>query len=187
MASQLDFRRLDEGLGGQRNKRKRAAEEKPEEGGSDGGKEDLQTMEIDEEGLCLPSAKRAAIANNGEDRPVFGRPTYDGTIAGKLSGRKWKNPKSARTSSIKVSLKKPSLEQRNVQREIKKAYKERMTELKEQIRQNKISKRKAKQEREKRKKENEARTGTVYQKVSNPKKLKNMSKKQKKMLRVIPE
>ncbi|KAH7351800.1 hypothetical protein KP509_19G014800 [Ceratopteris richardii] len=88
---------------------------------------------------------------------------------------------------MKVSLKRPSLEQRNQEREIKKAYKERMAELKEQIRQNKISKRKAKEEREKRKKENEARTGTVYQKISNPKKLKNMSKKEKKLLKVIPE
>ncbi|KAI5081419.1 hypothetical protein GOP47_0004602 [Adiantum capillus-veneris] len=179
MASQLDFRRLDEGLGGQRSKRKRAAEETQEEGGGDGG-----DMEIED---VTPSAKRPAIAGDGDDRPVFGRPTYDGTIAGKVSGRKWKNPKSARTSSIKVSLKKPSLEQRNQQREIKKAYKERMGELKEQIRQNKISKRKAKEEREKRKKENEARTGTVYQKITNSKKLKNMSKKQKKLLRVLPE
>ncbi|KAH7351801.1 hypothetical protein KP509_19G014800 [Ceratopteris richardii] len=134
-----------------------------------------------------PSAKRPAIAGVDGNRPVFGRPTYDGTIAGKISGRKWKNPKNARTSSMKVSLKRPSLEQRNQEREIKKAYKERMAELKEQIRQNKISKRKAKEEREKRKKENEARTGTVYQKISNPKKLKNMSKKEKKLLKVIPE
>ncbi|MCO5548536.1 hypothetical protein L7F22_001996 [Adiantum nelumboides] len=180
MASQLDFRRLDEGLGGQRNKRKRVVEERQEEeGGGDGA-----DMEIED---FSPSAKRLAIAGDGDERPIFGRPTYDGTIAGKVSGRKWKNPKSARTSSIKVSLKKPSLEQRNRQREIKKAYKERMGELKEQIRQSKINKRKAKEEREKRKKENVARTGTVYQKITNPKKLKNMSKKQKKLLKVLPD
>jgi rRNA-processing protein CGR1 len=133
------------------------------------------------------SAKRIAIAVPGQDRPAYGRPTFDGVIAGKVSGRKWKNPKASRTSSIKVSHKRPSLEQRTMQKEVKKAYQDRMKELKEQIRQNKISKRKAKEEREKRKKENEARTGTVYEKITNPKKLKNMSKKQKKLLRKIPE
>lgn len=183
MASQLDFRSLDEGLGGQRNKRKRASSKQEEDGY---GEEETQTMDVEEEGL-LPSAKRPAIASHGEGRPVFGRPTYDGVIAGKVSGRKWKNPKSARTSSIKISHKRSTLEQRNLQREVTKAYKERMCELKEQIRQNKISKRKAQEERVKRKKENEARTGTVYQKITNPKKLKKMSKKQKKLLRVVPE
>ena len=186
MASQLDFRFLDEGLGGQRNKRKRSHVDDEEEAATESHKlhEGVQSMDTDDK---EPSAKRIAITISGEDRPVFGRPTFDGIIAGKVSGRKWKNPKTSRTSSIKVSLKKSSLEQRTMQKEVKKAYKDRMTELKEQIRQNKISKRKAKEERVKRKKENEARTGTIYEKITNPKKLKNMSKKQKKLLRKIPE
>ena len=185
MASQLDFRFLDEGLGGQRNKRKRShvdGQEAADE--SHTLEQGVMSMDTDDK---EPSAKRIAIAISGEDRPAFGRPTFDGVIAGKVSGRKWKNPKTSRTSSIKVSLKRSSLEQRTMQKEVKKAYKDRMTELKEQIRQNKINKRKAKEERVKRKKENEARTGTVYEKITNPKKLKNMSKKQKKLLRKIPE
>lgn len=175
MASQLDFRSLDEGLGGQHRKRKRENPPLPDFHGCP------SSMDLDHH---LPSPKRPAL---GSDRPSFGRPTFDGVVAGKVSGRKWKLPKTSRASSMKISHNKPTLEQRTVQKRIKKAYQERKAELKEQIRQNKINKRKQKEEREKRKKENELRTGTVYQKISNPQKLKKMSKKQKKSLRVIPE
>ncbi|MCO5560200.1 hypothetical protein L7F22_013809 [Adiantum nelumboides] len=108
MVSQLDFRRLVKGLGGQRNKKKRVVEERQEEEGGGNGID----MEIED---FSPLVKRPAIAGDGYECHVFGRPTYDGTIAGKVFGRKWKNPKFARTSSIKVSLKKPSLEQQNRQ------------------------------------------------------------------------
>ncbi|GLJ37425.1 hypothetical protein SUGI_0760330 [Cryptomeria japonica] len=42
-------------------------------------------MEIEQ-----PSAKHAAITAEGQEKPVYGKPTYDGVIAGKVSGRKWK-------------------------------------------------------------------------------------------------
>ncbi|XWS40520.1 hypothetical protein CRYUN_Cryun17cG0002200 [Craigia yunnanensis] len=63
-----------------------------------------------------------------------------------------------------------------------------MNELKEEIRQNKIEKRKKREEREKKKKENILRSGTKFQKISNPNTLKKIAKsKQKKLLQVVPD
>ncbi|KAH9312864.1 hypothetical protein KI387_027899, partial [Taxus chinensis] len=67
MACTLDFRRLDEGLGGERNKRKRSSEAEEE------NQNDETSMEIEQ-----PSAKRAAITVEGQEKPVYGKPTYDG-------------------------------------------------------------------------------------------------------------
>eukprot|EP01018_Ginkgo_biloba_P025501 Gb_26009 [translate_table: standard] len=175
MACTLDFRSLDEGLGGQRNKRKRSEED--------------ETPLDDAMDVEKPLAKRSAIAVEGQDKPVYGKPTYDGVIAGKVSGRKWKQPKENRASAIKVSHKRSTFQERSRLKEIKKAYKERVTDLKEQIRQNKIEKRKLREERQKRKKENELKSGSKLQKITNPKTLKKMakSKKQKKLLRVVPD
>lgn len=170
MACTLDFRSLDEGLGGERNKRKRSADHET-------------PMEVEQ-----PSAKRSAIAVEGQDKPVYGKPTYDGVIAGKVSGRKWKQAKTTRASALKVSHKRTTFEERSRAKEITKAYKERITELKEQIRVNKVEKRKKKEELVKRKKENELRSGMKLQKITNPKTLKKMSKsKKKKLLRVVPD
>eukprot|EP00249_Psilotum_nudum_P007732 c20783_g1_i1 orf=122-646(+) len=174
MACQIDFRCLDEGFGGEKGKRKRSEE---------GRGPDEDAMETDHQ----PLAKRVAFAGEQGDRPSWGRPTYDGVIAGKISGRKWKEPKTARASSIKVSHKRSTHSERSMLKEIKKAYTERMTELKEQIRQNKVAKRKQREEREKRKEENVLKSGTMYQKITNPKTLKKMSKKQRKLLKIVPE
>lgn len=184
MASTLDFRFLDEGLGGQKNKRKRSVEE-----------EETQTqnvdssMDLDDNEELYPPSKRPALPSSEDpEKPVFGRPTYDGVIAGKVSGRKWKEPRKHRASAVKVSKKGSSFEQRMKQKEIKKAYKERMTELKEEIRLNKVEKRKKREEREKKKQENILRSGTKLQKISNPKTLKKIAKsKQKKLLKVVPD
>jgi len=71
---------------------------------------------------------------------------------------------------------------------IKKAYKERMTELKEEIRLNKVEKRKKKEEREKKKQENIIKSGTKFQKITNPNTLKKIAKsKKRKQLRVVPD
>eukprot|EP00252_Welwitschia_mirabilis_P011008 TRINITY_DN2476_c0_g1_i1.p1 TRINITY_DN2476_c0_g1~~TRINITY_DN2476_c0_g1_i1.p1 ORF type:complete len:181 (+),score=38.68 TRINITY_DN2476_c0_g1_i1:96-638(+) len=174
MACVLDFRHLDEGLGGERTKRKRAQEKHEEE----------TAMDVDE-----PSAKRVAIAKENETKPSsYGKPSYDGVIAGKVSGRKWKQPKAIRASAIRVSHKASNFEERSRLKEIKKAYKERMNDLKEQIKANKIEKRKQKEEREKKKEENMLRSGMKLQKITNPKTLQKIAKsKQKKLLRVIPD
>ncbi|XP_068641229.1 rRNA-processing protein CGR1 [Aristolochia californica] len=179
MASTIDFRRLDDGFGVPRNKRKRSVAE-----------EDAapSAMELDG-GDASPSSKRPALPS-AEDpsKPAFGRPTYDGVIAGRVSGRKWKQPREQRSSAIRVSHKRTTFEQRAMQKEIKKAYKERMQELKDEIRNNKIEKRKRKEEREKKKQENILRTGTKLQKITNPKTLKKIAKsKQKKLLKVVPD
>lgn len=169
----IDFRFLDEGLGGAQ-KKKRDREE-----------EDEEAMET--EGGDYRGSKRMAVAmEEDSNKPVVGKATYDGVMAGKVSGRKWKAPKTARASAMKVKGgKKLSLEEKERERQVKKAYKARMGELKEEIRTSKVEKRKAAVERKKRKAENELKSGLKLQMITNPKKLKNMSKKQKKQLKVI--
>ncbi|OVA09017.1 hypothetical protein BVC80_9097g82 [Macleaya cordata] len=179
MACTLDFRCLDEGLGGQKSKRKRSTEE-----------DEHAFMDLDDnDDYISPLAKRPALPSaENPEKPTFGKPTYDGVIAGRVSGRKWKQPRLHRASAIKVSYNGPSFEQRMKQKEIKKAYKERMTELKEEIRSNKVEKRKKREEREKKKKENILKSGTKLQKITNPKTLKKIAKsKQRKLLKVVPD
>lgn len=147
-------------------------------------------MELDTPEEQLQPSKRQAVSSSLDpNRPIFGKPTYDGIIAGKVSGRKWKQPRTQRSSAVRVSLKKSTFEERSLQKEIKKAYKERITELKEEIRSNKIEKRKKKEEREKRKQENILKSGTKLQKITNPKTLKKIakSKSKKKLLKMVPD
>ncbi|KAG5404098.1 hypothetical protein IGI04_010217 [Brassica rapa subsp. trilocularis] len=185
MACTTDFRCLDEGFGGKTAKRKR---ESQEQAAADA---DEASMDIDS--AHPPSAKRSAVASSEDpDKPVavaaIGKPTYDGVIAGKVSGRNWKTPRTHRSSGRFVRNKGPDLEEMKRQREIKKAYRERKNELKEEIRSHKVEKRKKKEEREKRKAENVLRTGTKLQKITNPKTLKKIAKsKQRKHLKVIPD
>ncbi|OVA09666.1 hypothetical protein BVC80_9101g201 [Macleaya cordata] len=187
MACTLDFRCLDEGLGGQKNKRKRSEEEEEDEQATRFTGVGSSSMDVDED-VCPPSKRPALPSSENPEKPVFGKPTYDGVIAGKVSGRKWKQPRQHRASAVKVSHNGPSFEQRMKQKEIKKAYKERMTELKEEIRLNKVDKRKKREEREKKKKENILKSGTKLQKITNPKTLKKIAKsKQRKLLKVVPD
>eukprot|EP00246_Nothoceros_aenigmaticus_P007149 TRINITY_DN20793_c0_g1_i1.p1 TRINITY_DN20793_c0_g1~~TRINITY_DN20793_c0_g1_i1.p1 ORF type:complete len:210 (-),score=41.23 TRINITY_DN20793_c0_g1_i1:335-898(-) len=187
MACTIDFRYLDEGLGGQKNKkRKRDGEEIVAESGrgriGDGDGMEVEVATASNPDLALePSSKRPAVAD------AHGKPTYDGALAGRVSGRKWKQVKSAPVSSLKVSGRKSTLEERMQQRRMKTAYLERKRELKEQIRSNKQEKRRLKGEREKMKEKNQLRSGTMLQKISNPKTLKKMSKKHRKMLRQVPD
>ncbi len=170
MASTIDFRCLDEGLGGQK---KRKREEDVECGDGEG-------MEIQQ-----PN-KRAAVAKEGEYKPVYGRPTYDGFMSAKVSGRKWKATKTSRTSALKVVGRKTTSQEKTRMREVKRAYKDRMSELKKQITSNKVEKRRKVEERKRIKKENELKS-TPVQKITNPKTLKKMSKKQRKMLRRVAD
>ncbi|CAA7027301.1 unnamed protein product [Microthlaspi erraticum] len=187
MACTVDFRCLDEGFGGKTYKRKRECQEQAAAEAMAGE----ASMDIDL--ISPPAAKRSAVASTeNPDKPMFvaavGRPTYDGVIAGKVSGRPWKQPRTHRSSGRFVRNKGPDLEEMKRQREIKKAYKERINELKEEIRTNKVEKRKKKEEREQRKKENVLRTGTKLQKITNPKTLKKIAKsKQRKHLKNIPD
>ncbi|KAF3631598.1 hypothetical protein BC332_06155 [Capsicum chinense] len=179
MACTVDFRCLDEGFGGKTYKRKRAEKELnvPTEEEGDG-----MAMEVE-------ASKRQAVPSSADpNKPVLGRPTYDGVIAGRVSGRNWKQPRKHRSSASKVSVKGKSLEQRMKEKEMKKAYRERMNELKEEIRQNKVNKRKHKEERDKKKQENILKSGTKVQKITNPKTLKKIAKsKQRKLLKVVSD
>ncbi|XP_074294355.1 uncharacterized protein LOC141622203 [Silene latifolia] len=180
-ACTIDFRCLDEGFGGKTAKRKREAQNNP-------STMDIDDMDTDAQ-LTNPAPKRAAISSaTNHDKPVFGRPTYDGVIAGKVSGRTWKQPRKHRSSAMAVSRVAKSLEEKNRERELKRAFKERKEELKEEIRTHKVEKRKAKEEREKKKKENILKTGTKFQKITNPKTLKKIAKsKKRKQLRVVSD
>ncbi|XP_072970065.1 uncharacterized protein [Typha angustifolia] len=183
MASTLDFRYLDEGLGGAKNKRKRPQFDAPD------------SMDVDDAtssavaAAAPPPAKRQALPSADDpEKPTFGRPTYDGVIAGKVSGRKWKQARAHRASATAVTRRGKSYELRSKEKEMKRAYRERMTELKEEIRQNKVDKRKRREEREKKKQENILRSGMKLQKITNPKTLKKIAKsKQRKLLKVIPD
>ncbi|OIT37940.1 PREDICTED: coiled-coil domain-containing protein 86 [Nicotiana attenuata] len=183
MACTVDFRCLDEGFGGKTYKRKRAEKELGY------GLEDGEAaMEVEEENPAPASKRQAVPSEEDPNKPVLGRPTYDGVIAGRVSGRNWKQPRKHRSSAAKVSVKGKPLEQRIKEKEIKKAYKERMNELKEEIRQNKVDKRKQREERDKRKQENILKSGTKVQKITNPKTLKKIAKsKQRKQLKVVSD
>ncbi|XP_020227854.1 MAP7 domain-containing protein 2 [Cajanus cajan] len=179
MACTIDFRCLDEGFGGKTYKRKREQQAQP-----------LTDDVMDTDDAVPPPSKRSALpSSENPDKPAaFGRPSYDGVIAGKVSGRKWKQVRERRASAALVSRKGTTFEQREREKMIKKAYKERMTELKEEIRLNKVEKRKKKEEREKKKQENIIRSGTKFQKITNPNTLKKIAKsKQRKQLRVVPD
>ncbi|KAK8716908.1 hypothetical protein V6N13_044199 [Hibiscus sabdariffa] len=188
MACTIDFRRLDEGFGGKTYKRKRQESQIVADiANVNDPTAAPASMDVDDS--CPPPAKRSAVPSSDDpNKPTFGQPTYDGVIAGRVSGRNWKQPRKQRASAKHVSVKRPSLEERERQKEIKKAYRERVNELKEEIRQNKVEKRKKREEREKKKKENILRSGTKFQKITNPNTLKKIAKsKQKKLLQVVPD
>lgn len=189
MACTIDFRRLDEGFGGKTFKRKRAEQEADKLNLLNPSSEapPNESMEIDT--VNQPPSKRHAVESSSDpNKPSFGKPTYDGVIAGKVSGRKWKEVRTHRASAVHVSKKGTTAEQRTKEKEIKKAYRERMNELKEEIRQNKQEKRRRREEREKKKQENTLRSGTKLQKITNPKTLKKIAKsKQRKLLKVVPD
>ncbi|KAL7135957.1 hypothetical protein ABFS83_11G133500 [Erythranthe nasuta] len=181
MACTIDFRNLDEGFGGKTFKRKRSEQEA----------EKLQLLNPQEESMDVdvnlpPPSKRQAVESSSD--PNTPSATYDGVIAGRVSGRNWKEVRTRRASSVHVSKKGTTAEQRAKEKEIKKAYKGRMNELKEEIRQNKQEKRRRREENEKKKQENILRSGTKLQKITNPKTLKKISKsKQRKLLKVVPD
>ena len=181
MASHLDFRYLDEGLGGERGKRKRREAE-------EAAAADSMDLVADAD-APRPSKLRAVPSLSDPSKPAsFGQPTYDGVIAGRVSGRRWKEARTRRASALAASRKPTPLEQRARDKSLKRAYQARVAELKEEIRQSKAAKRKQREEREKRKKENVLRSGTKLQRVTNPKTIQKIAKsKKRKQLKVVPD
>ncbi|XP_028114690.1 coiled-coil domain-containing protein 86-like [Camellia sinensis] len=197
MACTIDFRCLDEGFGGKTHKRKRSKQAEEElnrsiqsqNNNKDDASMEVEEEEEEEEEEGTQSKRQAVSSSDNPDKSVvFGKPTYDGVIAGKVSGRKWKQPRTHRASTVYVTRKSTTYEQRMKQKKIKRAYTERITELKEEIRHNKVEKRKKRQERDNRKQDNILRSGTKLQKITNPKTLKKIAKsKHKKLLKVVPD
>ncbi|XP_062028454.1 uncharacterized protein LOC133744347 [Rosa rugosa] len=143
MSCIIDFRCLDEGFGGKTYKRKRNPE----------AAADYEDAAMKIDAAYPPPAKRSAVSSSDNpDKPVFSRPSYDVVIARKVSGRKWKQPRKQRSSAVQVSRKGTTFEEREKNNSVKKAYKERMAELKGEIKRNKEEKRRKREEREKKKK-----------------------------------
>ncbi|PRQ21564.1 putative Coiled-coil domain-containing protein [Rosa chinensis] len=156
MACTIDFRCLDEGFGGKTYKSKW----NPEAAAPD---EDA-AMEIDA-AYPRPVKRSAVSSSDNPDKQVFGRPSYEVVIAGKVCGRKWKQSRKQRSLAVQVSRKGTTFEEREKNKSVKKAYKERMAELKGEIKRNKEEKRR-KSLREKKKKENILKTWTKLQIIS---------------------
>ncbi|OMO99289.1 hypothetical protein COLO4_13365 [Corchorus olitorius] len=99
MACTIDFRRLDEGFGGKTYKRKRQEKESAVEAAiSNDASTAATSMDVDDS--CPPPAKRSAVPSTEDpNKPTFGQPTYDGVIAGRVSGRNWKQPRKHRASA----------------------------------------------------------------------------------------
>nr|GMD86528.1 rRNA-processing protein CGR1 [Ipomoea batatas] len=154
MACTIDFRCLDEGFGGKTYKRKRAGKEAPD----DVSEEDATAMKVEKENVLgdgVIAGKETNLRRYRESvlGDVSGKATYDSIIARKVSGRKWKQARTHKSSAV----------------------------------QNEIEKRQKTEEREKRKKKNILKSGTKFQKITNPKTLKKIAKsaKHKKLLKVV--
>ncbi|XP_022775500.1 LOW QUALITY PROTEIN: MAP7 domain-containing protein 1-like [Durio zibethinus] len=183
----IDFCRLDEGFGGKTYKRKRQESQITSDAvNSNDAAIGATSMDVDDS--CPPPSKRSAVPSSGDtNKPNFDPPTYDGVIAGKVSGRNWKERRKQRASAKQVSIKR-TLEGRERQKEIKGGYRERMNELKEEIRQNEMENRKKREERERRRRKRILRSGTKLQKITNPNTLQKIAKsKQKKLFQVVPD
>lgn len=84
MACTVDFRCLDEGFGGKTYKRKRAEIEKGN------GVEDGGAMEVEE----IPRKRQGVPSEEDPNKPVVGRPTYDGV---RVPGKNWKQRRKHRS------------------------------------------------------------------------------------------
>ena len=104
------------------------------------------------------------------------------STVGKESGRSWKHQATARSSSQNKSLPKKSWEEKMRKKAELDAWKKVRRAMKEEAKEAQKAERKRREDKKKLKEENSKRTGVVYQKISNPRKLRNMSKKQFKKL-----
>eukprot|EP00898_Chlorokybus_atmophyticus_P005032 jgi/Chlat1/552/Chrsp103S01130 len=158
----LDFRGLDEGVGGGK-KRKRKEEERAEAA----------------KGAPSPMECAEAI---GWDAPANKRARAEEPNVGRLSKRRWKAGAPSRASAKQsVPSLQSSWEQKMAQKASKKQFQERVKEIKEAANSVKREKRLRMEAAKKRKEENSLKSA-IYQKVSNPKTLKKMSKKERQKL-----
>ncbi|KAJ8770432.1 hypothetical protein K2173_015046 [Erythroxylum novogranatense] len=132
MTCTIDFRNLNEGFNGKTYKRKRQeVEDATATTTAD------SAMEVDDVTLP-PPAKRSVVPSSDDlDKLTFGKLTYDGVIVRRVSDRKWKQVRKQRASVKHVRT---SFKERERQKEIKRAYSERMNEVKEEIRRNQVEK-----------------------------------------------
>jgi hypothetical protein len=100
------------------------------------------------------------------------------STVGKESGRSWKLRASARSSSQNKSAPRKSWDEKMKKKAELAAWKKQRDEAREEIREAAKAEKKRRADKKKLKEENSKRTGIVYQKISNPRKLRNMSKKQ---------
>mmetsp|Transcript_13307 Transcript_13307/g.25347 ORF Transcript_13307/g.25347 Transcript_13307/m.25347 type:complete len:206 (+) Transcript_13307:2158-2775(+) len=101
------------------------------------------------------------------------------STVGKESGRSWKLKATSRSSSQNKSAPKKSWDEKMKKKRELDAWKKERKALRDEVKEAQKAERKRREDKKKQKEENQKRTGLVYQKISNPKKLKNMSKKQR--------
>jgi len=100
------------------------------------------------------------------------------STVGKESGRSWKHKNTSRSSSQNQSMPKASWDEKMRKKRELASWKQQRNALKEEVKEAHRAERQRREEKRKLKEENSKRTGIVYQKISNPRKLRNMSKKQ---------
>jgi len=105
---------------------------------------------------------------------------------GKVSGRGWKAKQAARSSAVAKSRVSTSWEKKMALKAEKKAFQVRKEQLKERVKANKRESRRLAEERKKKKEENEMKS-MVVQRITNPRTVKKMSKKQRDKLVTVSE
>lgn len=100
------------------------------------------------------------------------------STVGKESGRSWKLQSSSRSTAQNTMAPRTSWEKKMQKKRELEAWKKQRNELREEAKEAARAERKRREDKKKLKEANSKRTGIVYQKISNTRKLKNMSKKQ---------
>ncbi len=129
--------------------------------------------------------KKEELEQREADRPALETVATSATkriktssTIGKKSGRSWKLEATSRsTSQTKSGAKKTWDEKMQKKRELD-AWRKERARIRDEVKEANKAERKRREEKKKLKEENQKKTGFVFQQISNPRKLKNMSKKQ---------
>jgi len=158
----------------------------PEQYDADGKVHDFRSLVLGEDmGWRMQTRKRLRdelqqmdMERPTEEQVLAKKKVKTSSTVGKKSGRSWKAPQVARASSQVKSAQSTSWEEKMKKKRELEMWKRKRAELRNEAKEIANAEKKRRQEKKKRKEENEKRTGMKLQKISNPKKLKNMSKKQ---------
>lgn len=126
------------------------------------------------------------VETNFEELPGGKRRAYEGTVAGRVSRRPWKaaEPRRASATIVKPSShsSRSTWEKKMEAKRAKREFQDYVNEVKEEKRTKAKEERERREEKKRLKEENTVRTGLGVQVIKNTRKLKKMSKKEKKKL-----